>query len=272
MIKPVTMVKAQPKVVALFISDLHLTPSRPKTVQAFLDFLQVHAMKVRELYLLGDVFEYWAGDDAVSEPFNQQMVKAIRQVSDAGINVFWIAGNRDFLVGSKFADASGIRFLSDPFIATITGQRILLTHGDAQCTDDQTYMDFRAEVRKPEWQKKFLAMPLARRKEIIEGLRSNSRKEQMSKSSEVMDVNDNAIGSLFKSTDTSIMIHGHTHRPACHKYQHGTSNWLRYVLPDWEVDSEPVRGGWIAVTDEGAIQRIAIDGSEICQAPFQTNN
>jgi UDP-2,3-diacylglucosamine hydrolase len=270
MTKPVSMITVQPETVALFISDLHLTQSRPKTTQAFLIFLQTHAMKARQLYLLGDMFEYWAGDDDITDPYNQKIVKAIRQVSDAGINVFWIAGNRDFLVGNDFACACGLKILSEPFVATIGEQRIILVHGDTQCTDDQAYMDFRSEVRAPEWQKEFLAMPLSRRKEIIEGLRSHSRKEQMSKSSELMDVNENVIGSLFKTLGTSIMIHGHTHRPARHEYQHGAHIWVRYVLPDWEVDTDPVRGGWIAVSNNGSIQHLRIDGTEIRQAPFQT--
>jgi UDP-2,3-diacylglucosamine hydrolase len=269
MTKPVSMVTAQPETVALFISDLHLTQSRPKTTRAFLKFLEMHAMKVRQLYLLGDVFEYWAGDDGISEPYNQKIIKAIRQVCDAGIDVFWVAGNRDFLAGHDFSRASGLKILSEPFIATISGQRIILVHGDAQCTDDQAYMDFRAEVRKPEWQKKFLSMPLLRRKQIIEELRINSRKEQMEKSSEIMDVNEIAIGSLFNTTGASIMIHGHTHRPARHEYKEGTNTSIRYVLPDWEMDTEPVRGGWIAISNEGEIRQIGIDGSSVPPAPLQ---
>jgi UDP-2,3-diacylglucosamine hydrolase len=262
MTKLVSMVAAQPKTVALFISDLHLTQLRPKTTQAFLNFLATQAMKARKLYLLGDVFEYWAGDDDISEPYNQKIIKAIRQVSDAGIDVFWIAGNRDFLAGHDFARASGVKILSEPFDATIAGQRIILLHGDAQCTDDQAYMDFRSEVRTPEWQKKFLSMPLLRRKQIIEELRTNSRKEQMAKSSGIMDVNKNAISSLFDTTGASIMIHGHTHRPARHEYQQGAKTYVRFVLPDWELDTEPVRGGWIAICNEGTIQQIRVDGSE----------
>jgi len=253
--------EAQSKPIALFVSDVHLQASLPQTTRAFLDFLQRHASLAQELYLLGDMFEYWAGDDDLSTPYNTAVATVIRQVSDNGVRVFWIGGNRDFLLGEEFAKATGITILPDPFIVNIANQRIVLTHGDAQCTDDHGYMAFRAQVRQPEWQEQFLAMPLARRKAIIEGMRTNSRDAQRDKPYEIMDVNSEAIASLYSGTDTSIMIHGHTHRPATHRYQDDTRTRLRHVLPDWDCDVEPPRGGWLAIYEDGSFRRFTYNGT-----------
>src|SRR5680860_404633 len=131
---------AQPSMVAFFISDLHLSDSQPRTTQAFFDFLQQRASQAQELYILGDLFEFWAGDDDLNNPYNKGIVDALRTLSDTGVKIFWIAGNRDFLVGPEFAQATGLTLLPDPFIACIGNERITLTHGDAQCTDDTAYM------------------------------------------------------------------------------------------------------------------------------------
>ncbi len=247
--------------VALFISDLHLQPSHPRTSEAFFAFLEQRAMAAQELYLLGDLFEYWAGDDDLSAPFHQQVAGALRRVSDAGVAVYWIAGNRDFLVGPGFAAATGATLLAEPHVASIGGQRIALLHGDAECTDDVAYMEFRAMVRQPAWQAQFLAMPLAQRQGIIAGLRKNSREEQGGKSYEIMDVTPQAIADVFERTGTSVMIHGHTHRPALHV----AGATRRYVLPDWECDVDDqrdnARGGWIAVDADGNITRHSLDGA-----------
>lgn len=261
---PPSMAKtAQPDPVALFISDLHLQASHPRTTQAFLEFLKCHAMHAQQLYLLGDLFEYWAGDDDLDAPHIKTVVDAIRQVSDAGIKVFWIAGNRDFLVGEDFSAATGATILPDPFVATIAGRQMVLTHGDAQCTDDVAYMAFRNQVRQPAWQQQFLAQPLSQRKAIIDGMRNASRAAQQSKSMEIMDVNAAEIAALFQASGTSLMIHGHTHRPARHEYQDSDGMQVRYVLPDWECDSEPARGGWIAIGLDGAIKCFKLDGIEL---------
>ena len=244
---------------ALFISDLHLQPSRPHACAAFFAFLQERAMAAQALYLLGDLFEYWAGDDDLSDPFHQHIAQAIRTVSDAGVGVYWIAGNRDFLVGQAFADAAGMRLLTEPHVAELGGQRITLVHGDAQCTGDISYMTFRAQVRDPAWQAQFLAMPLAQRKGIIAGMREGSRAAHTTKSYELMDVAPAAVDALFAETASEIIIHGHTHRPAMHI----SGARRRYVLPDWEPDSEPPRGGWIAVNGDGAIMRFDLDGKPI---------
>ncbi|HEY1147897.1 MAG TPA: UDP-2,3-diacylglucosamine diphosphatase [Pseudoduganella sp.] len=241
----------------LLISDLHLQPERAALTEAFLRFLDERALKAQQLYLLGDLFEYWAGDDDLSAPFHQQVVAALRRVSDAGVQVFWIAGNRDFLVGSGFADACGLTLLPETWVIEAGGQRIALLHGDAQCTADVKYMEFRAQVRQPAWQQQFLSMPLAQRKQIIAGLREKSKEGHAGKSYEIMDVTPAAIADVFAQTGTSVMIHGHTHRPALHV----VDGKRRYVLPDWEPESTPPRGGWIAIADDGAITRHALDGS-----------
>lgn len=247
------------RTIALFISDLHLQESHPRTAAAFFRFLAEHAMAARELYLLGDLFEYWAGDDDLDALFHQQIVEAIRAVSDAGVRVYWIAGNRDFLVGSKFAEAAGLTLLSEPHVATICGQRITLVHGDAECTDDLKYMEFRAQVRHAEWQEQFLALPLAQRKTIIAGLREGSREAHGAKSYQIMDVTPQAIADLYARTQTDTIIHGHTHRPALH----ADAGRRRFVLPDWDVDADPPRGGWIAIDDGGAITRHDLAGKTL---------
>jgi UDP-2,3-diacylglucosamine hydrolase len=244
------------RTLALFISDLHLQPSQPRTAAAFFTFLGVRAMAAQSLYLLGDLFEYWAGDDDLSDPFHQQIVRAIRAVSDAGVAVYWIAGNRDFLVGQDFAAAAGLRLLAEPHVVEIGGQRVTLVHGDAECTGDDKYMAFRAQVRDPAWQAQFLAMPLAQRKQIIAGMREGSRQAHGTKTMEIMDVTPQAVEQLFDTSDSALIIHGHTHRPALH--QHG--NRQRFVLPDWEPDAEPPRGGWIAIMSDGAVLRHDLDG------------
>lgn len=231
----------------------------PRTALAFFHFLSHHAANTQQLYLLGDIFEYWAGDDD-DDAFNQQVVDAIRVVSNGEVKIFWMAGNRDFLVGSAFAEASGITLLPDPFVACIAGQRLTLTHGDAQCTDDIAYMAFREQVRQPLWQRDFLARSLEQRKAIIAGLRQGSREAQRHKTDDIMDVNLGAIDKLYDATATNIMIHGHTHRPARHVISRTRGDRVRYVLPDWDYDTETVRGGWIAITKNGLITRFGADG------------
>jgi len=245
----------------LFISDLHLQEDRPALTAAFLRFVDGPARSARQLYLLGDLFEYWAGDDDLATPFHQSIVTALRGLADAGVALFWIAGNRDFLVGDAFAAAAGLTLLPETWVIDDHGRRIVLVHGDAQCTDDVNYMAFRAQVRETAWQRQFLAMPLVQRKQIIAGLRDNSRKDQAGKSYEIMDVTPQAVADVFAQTGASVMIHGHTHRPALHD----VDGKLRYVLPDWEPEAVPPRGGWIAIGDDGVIARHALNGSMLPQ-------
>ena len=253
--------KAQPETAALFISDLHLQEAMPRTAQAFIDFLRVPARHSQALYLLGDLFEYWAGDDDMAAPFNAAIVAALRELSDAGVALFWIAGNRDFLIGSAFAAATGATLLPDPFVTTIAGRKLILAHGDAQCTDDTGYMGFRAQVRQAEWQSAFLARSLVERKAIIAGMRQGSRDAQRTISNEIMDVNAAAIAALFKSAGAALMIHGHTHRPARHVTHGSQGEQIRMVLPDWDVDGDHPRGGWIALDAGGGLRRVNYDST-----------
>lgn len=247
------------RTLALFISDLHLQASHLRTAEAFFRFLAERAAHAERLYLLGDIFEYWAGDDDLDDPFNRSVATALRRVSDGGTAVYWLGGNRDFLVGTGFADAAGLTLLPEPHVATIAGRQVVLVHGDAQCTDDVKYMAFRAQVRDPAWQSQFLAMPLAQRKAIIAGLREGSRAAHGEKSYEIMDVTPAAVAALHADTDTDVIIHGHTHRPALHE----AGGQRRYVLPDWELDADPIRGGWIAIDEDGRILRCDLDGRTI---------
>lgn len=246
---------AQPETVALFVSDVHLQPGLPRTTAAFLDFLHGPARQSQRLYLLGDLFEYWAGDDDCGDPYNAAVIDALHAVGEAGVDVFWLPGNRDFLVGPGFARAAGLTLLQEPHTAHLAGRTVVLVHGDAECTDDTGYMTFRAQVRQPAWQSAFLARPLAERKAIIEGMRSGSREAQREKSYEIMDVNREAVDALFRSSGAELMIHGHTHQPASHRHDGG----MRHVLPDWDCDTDPPRGGWLALTADGELRRITFD-------------
>lgn len=249
-------IAARPEMVALFVSDLHLQPSSPATAALFDAFLTQHAAHARQLYLLGDLFEYWAGDDDIDAPFARAIVDALAALSGAGVELFWIAGNRDFLVGDAFARAAGLTLLPDPFVASIAGRRVVLAHGDAQCTDDTDYQAFRAQVRSPQWQQAFLAQTLDSRKAIIDGLRSGSREAQRDKAMEIMDVHPDAIAALFAQSGAELMIHGHTHRPGMHQHD----GKPRYVLPDWDADSQPPRGGWLGMDASGVVHRFDLHG------------
>ena len=247
------------RTLALFISDLHLQASHPRTADAFFGFLAERAMHADALYLLGDIFEYWAGDDDLETPFNAAVAAALQRLAATGVKVYWMAGNRDFLVNQGFAQAAGLHLLAEPHVAEFAGTRVALVHGDAQCTGDTKNMAFRAQVREPAWQQQFLAMPLSQRKAIIAGLREGSRAAHTEKSYEIMDVAPAAVTQLHIATGADTIIHGHTHRPALHR----DGEKRRFVLPDWELDEEPVRGGWIAIDADGNITRHALDGAQL---------
>lgn len=237
---------------ALFVSDLHLSADLPRITEVFFGFLRDHALQTDALYLLGDIFEYWAGDDDLDAPFHRRVINALRNVSDHGVAIYWIAGNRDFLAGETFAAACGMHVLHEPHVADIAGKRLLLLHGDAQCTDDTAYMRFRAQVRDPNWQRAFLVRPLAERKALIAGMREGSREAQRDKPMAIMDVNADEISQLFDAHAVTLMIHGHTHRPQVHE----ANGRIRHVLPDWHCDENGVRGGWIAIDATGEIHRV----------------
>ncbi|MDO8298926.1 UDP-2,3-diacylglucosamine diphosphatase [Lacisediminimonas sp.] len=250
--------QATPPLVALFVSDLHLDAALPRTTARFLRLLDETAPAAQALYLLGDIFEYWAGDDDITNDFNRRIVAALRTLGRRGVDLFWIAGNRDFLVGAQFAQQAGLQLLDDPTSLTLAGQRIVLTHGDMLCTDDHAYQAFRAQVREPGWQQQFLSQPLSERKRVIETMRQQSRDAQRVKAPEIMDVNESAVQRLFEQSGAGLMIHGHTHRPGVHRYQGGL---VRHVLPDWDLDHGAARGGWLQLDEAGVVTAVsALDG------------
>lgn len=246
--------QAQPETVALFVSDLHLTAAMPRTVEAFFRFLHEEAMHACALYLLGDIFEYWVGDDDIDDPFNRSVVGAIHAVSMQGVAVYWLAGNRDFLVGEKFAQACGVTLLTEPHVTTLADQTILLVHGDVQCTDDAAYMAFRKQVRNPAVQQAFLSQSLEQRKLMITSMREGSRDAQRGMQSDITDVNPQAIDQLFVDHQVNLIIHGHTHRPA----RHVTPSGVRHVLPDWDCEGSTIRGGWLALDTAGNIKHVRL--------------
>lgn len=226
---------------ALFISDLHLSDAQPATLRVFLSFLRGPARSADALYILGDLFEYWAGDDDRDAPLHRTVQDALADLSRAGVSIYFLAGNRDFLVGDTFAHAAQIELLPDPTLIEITGQRVLLTHGDALCTDDQAYQAYRKQVRDPAWQSAFLGRPLDERKQIIESLREQSEAAKQVKATEIMDVNPSAVAALLRENAYPALLHGHTHRPAHHVLRVDGRDCERWVLEDWHDDAPYIR-------------------------------
>jgi UDP-2,3-diacylglucosamine hydrolase len=224
----------------LFISDLHLCPSRPEINRIFTGLLAGAALQADALYILGDLFEYWAGDDDIDDAFNAGIVEALKTCA-ARVPVHLMHGNRDFLLGSEFARASGVRLIRDPLLADIGGVPTLLAHGDTLCTDDTAYLRFRAEVRSTAWVDAFLATPLPKRKAKIQALRRESETEKKRKPSAIMDVNEGAVATLLREHGYPRLIHGHTHRPARHEHGVDGHRCERWVLADWYASGSYLR-------------------------------
>ena len=222
---------------ALFISDLHLSEDRPATTAAFLRFLHGPARRAGSLYILGDLFEYWAGDDDVASPFNHALCAALHELPARGVAVHYLTGNRDLLAAAGFAAAAGLTLLPDPSLIRCGTQRVLLSHGDALCTDDLAYQAFRRQARDPVWQAGFLAQPLAARKAFIENLRRQSEAAKQQKSMEIMDVNADAVAALLREHGHPTLVHGHTHRPARHVHDVDGQACARWVLADWHEEA-----------------------------------
>ncbi len=240
---------------SLFISDLHLCQSRPAITSQFLEFLDNSARHADALYILGDFFEYWAGDDDLEDPAHQAVLNGLSRLHQHGISIYLMHGNRDFLLGSLFSEKTGVQLLADPTVISLYSQQILLTHGDALCTDDIAYQDFRAQVRQPAWQQQFLQLPLQARKAQIEALRQRSELEKSHKSESIMDVNADAVAQLLKEYDyPPILIHGHTHRPAKHMIHIDDHITERWVLGDWYE-----QGSCLKVDAKGCIQSICLN-------------
>lgn len=231
---------------SLFISDLHLCSSRPHITHTFFNFLTDVAVKAHDLYILGDLFEYWAGDDEVDDEHHQTVCDALKQLSDSGVMVYFMHGNRDFLISERFSQASSAQLISDPTLIDLHGKRILLMHGDTLCTDDAPYLAFRDWVRDPQWQRDFLTLPLAKRKTEIENLRARSEQAKQYKSEVIMDVNEDAVSEIFRTYHYPLLIHGHTHRPQRHIHRVDGHSCERWVLNDWYQ-----QGGYLQCDQNG---------------------
>jgi UDP-2,3-diacylglucosamine hydrolase len=221
----------------LFISDLHLTPQAPGVTRIFHRFLGGRARAAEHLYILGDLFEAWPGDDCLDDPddpFAADIVAALLALVKAGVAVSLMHGNRDFLLGEHFARRSGARLLPDPYVLSLPSGQFVLAHGDALCTDDQQYQAFRALVRRADWQEAFLARPLAERQQIARAMRQQSESAKRDKAEYLMDVNPGATDDFLRAHGYASLIHGHTHRPATHDHIVDGIHVERWVMADWQ--------------------------------------
>jgi UDP-2,3-diacylglucosamine hydrolase len=230
----------------LFIADLHLSAEDPSAVDRFLHFVTRTAAQARALYILGDLFEAWVGDDDLELPVHCTVAAALRGLSDNGVDVFVMHGNRDFLLGDGFCRTSGARLLPDPSVVVLQGTPTLLMHGDSLCTDDRSYQQLRAQIRDPAWQQAVLARPLTERRQMARQLREQSETAKDGKSMAIMDVNATAVVEAFRSSSCQRLIHGHTHRPARHEEIVNGSVFERWVLPDWYAG-----GGYLRCDRDG---------------------
>ncbi|MEM7081313.1 MAG: UDP-2,3-diacylglucosamine diphosphatase [Pseudomonadota bacterium] len=216
----------------VFLSDVHLDPTRPEITAQLFDFLNALPSTTENLYIVGDLFEAWIGDDAPGET-GDAMIEVLRGVTARGIAIFFTHGNRDFLIGSAFADACGLTVLPDETVISCYGTRLLLMHGDTLCTDDTDYQTLRATLRNPDFQANLLAMSVPQRLDLAKQLRSASASEMSSKSEDIMDVNADAVRDAFARHDVKILLHGHTHRPRVHTIEYEQQTHQRIVLGDW---------------------------------------
>lgn len=216
----------------LFVSDVHLDASAPEATEQFLAFLATAAARAQALYILGDLFEAWVGDDD-ADPEKERVCAALRTLSVRGVACFALHGNRDFLLGAGFSARSGCRLLRDPVVAQFDAERVLLTHGDALCTDDHAYQELRTVVRDPAWQRRYLALPRAHRELLADEVRAGSRRHTARTVPYIMDVNAAAVAAAFRAAQVRRMIHGHTHRPGVHQLEVDGAPAQRIVLGAW---------------------------------------
>tara|TARA_B100001989_G_C24529405_1_gene460688 strand:- start:1028 stop:1741 length:714 start_codon:yes stop_codon:yes gene_type:complete len=219
-----------------FISDLHLEPTESKRVKVFFQFLDSAIDKYKELYILGDFFEYWIGDDDM-QAINKLIMQKLKSATNSGLKIYFIHGNRDFLVGSKFETETGVEILKDQYILNIEDKKIMIAHGDTFCIDDIEYQEMKKEIRSDSWKKDFLAKSIDERINFADSLRAKSKKRNSNKPENIMDVNNEYVLKVIQREKIDILIHGHTHRPAIHKLPNGS---IRAVLGSWEKD------GWVA--------------------------
>ncbi|MCX2685245.1 UDP-2,3-diacylglucosamine diphosphatase [Pseudomonas sp. DCB_AW] len=231
----------------LLISDLHLQEERPDITRAFLDLLDGRARHAKALYILGDFFEAWIGDDAMT-PFQQSICQAMRQLSDSGTAVYLMHGNRDFLIGQDFCDDAGCTLLADPSVVELGGEQVLLMHGDTLCTRDVAYMKLRRYLRNPLSLWILRHLPLSTRHKLARKLRSESRTQTRMKATEIVDVTPEEVPKVMAAHGVRTLVHGHTHRPAIHKLVVDGQPARRIVLGDWD------RRGWTLQVDEQGFQ------------------
>ena len=237
---------------SLFISDLHLDPSRPAISRLFLQFLREQAADAQALYILGDLFEAWVGDDEDSE-LAQVVRAALRELQACGVPVFIMRGNRDFLLGRDFAADTGARLLPDPCVISLYGEPTLVLHGDLLCTDDHAYLAVRQQVREPAWQEQFLGQSLPARRAFAEQARSQSQHHQAALRETgaleaITDANAQTVENMMTQFGVTRLIHGHTHRPAIHAHRSGDRPAQRVVLGDWYE-----QGSVLAVDSDGLV-------------------
>jgi UDP-2,3-diacylglucosamine hydrolase len=224
----------------LFVSDLHLEADRPDIGNQFIEFLRTEAMEADDLYILGDLFEAWVGDDDPNTHY-AKIKMAIRKVVDKGVPVYFMHGNRDFMIGRQFANETGVEILKDPYPVDMYGQKALLSHGDALCTDDTQYQRVRLMTRNPDWQASILAKPLKERLRIAEEARRQSLERTLNLSMDIMDVNQDEVRRVIKEHGVDVLLHGHTHRPGIHSIDLGKRKAQRIVLGDWYKQGSVLR-------------------------------
>ena len=230
----------------LFVSDLHLATERPNISEVFFEFVGNIASQAEALYILGDLFEYWIGDDDLDEPLNAAVAHALADLGARGVEVYFMHGNRDFLIGREFAALAGAKLISDPTPVELYGTKTVLMHGDTLCTDDVDYQKFRATARNPKFQAEFLAQPIEARRKRVGQLREVNAQAKQAKAAEIMDVAVPTVEETLRAFGYPRLIHGHTHRPARHVHVVDGRNCERWVLNDWYE-----RGGYLRCDADG---------------------
>ena len=231
----------------LFISDLHLSGERENITELFIEFLEQRASKADALYILGDLFEVWPGDDMI-QPDYLQSISALKQLADSGIPLYVMQGNRDFLMAKQFEEVSGATLIEDPTVIDLYGTATLLMHGDTLCTDDVDYQKFRTMVRNPSWQSDFLSKSIKERLAMTTKYREISKEKTAEKKMDIMDVNQQTVETVMREKNINQLIHGHTHRPAIHDFTADEQKMKRIVLGDW------FEQGSVLVCDEKGCQ------------------
>jgi UDP-2,3-diacylglucosamine hydrolase len=239
-------------VATLFISDLHIDASRPAITEQFLSFLSDEARHAEALYILGDLFESWVGDDAADSAQSAAMA-GLHSLTEHGVPCFVMHGNRDFLLAGQFCRMSGARLLSDPLIVTLYGEPVLVMHGDALCTDDRAYQRLRATVREADWQRQFLALSIASRRALAGAARAGSQAHTAAIEYAITDVNADSVALALRNSGAATLLHGHTHRPAIHALEVDGRPCTRIVLGDWY--------------DQGSVLRWDRNGPELNNLP-----